>query len=63
MSKKVGQLEQTTAPTYTKAQFLASSRFTAAQRDILAAVLADDKTYTDDEARKAVESYLRKEVK
>lgn len=63
MSKKVRQLEQTTEPTYTKAQFLASSRFTAAQRDILAAVLVGDRTYTDGEARKALESYLRKEVK
>lgn len=57
MSKKEGQ------PTYTKEQFLASSRFNSAQRDILAAVLVDDKAYTGDEASKALESYLRKEVK
>lgn len=49
-------------PAYSKEQFLASKRFTAAQRDVLAAVLEDGKTYTDFQAKQALEAYLRKEL-
>ncbi|KZS45703.1 hypothetical protein AWU65_07140 [Paenibacillus glucanolyticus] len=48
---------------YEKAQFLVSSRYTPAQRDILAAVLEDGKSYTDNQAKQALETYLRKELK
>ncbi|MGE7718043.1 hypothetical protein [Priestia megaterium] len=48
---------------YSKGQFLASSRYTPAQRDILAAVLEDEKSYTDNQAKQALETYLRKELK
>ncbi|MDR9857811.1 hypothetical protein RJP21_29910 [Paenibacillus sp. VCA1] len=65
MSKKEDQAASTTKPTepaYTKAQFLSSSRYTPAQRDILAAVLEDEKTYTDAQAKQALEAYLKKEL-
>ncbi|MEC0310182.1 hypothetical protein P4H67_25845 [Paenibacillus lautus] len=48
---------------YSKAQFLASSRYTPAQRDILDAVLEDGKKYTDNQAKQALGTYLRKELK
>lgn len=65
MSKKEDQAASTTTqtePAYTKAQFLSSSRYTPAQRDILAAVLEDEKTYTDAQAKQALEAYLKKEL-
>ncbi|RXZ84705.1 hypothetical protein EBB07_01405 [Paenibacillaceae bacterium] len=48
---------------YGKAQFLASSRFTPAERDLMSALLKDNNHYTAAEAEQAVQSYLRKEVK
>lgn len=66
MSKKEDQVVSTissTEPEYTRAQFLSSGRYTPAQRDILAAVLEDGKTYTDVQAKQALETYLGKELK
>ncbi|WP_019535033.1 hypothetical protein [Paenibacillus ginsengihumi] len=66
MSKKAEQAVEKSAlkaePAYTKEQFLSSKRFTAIQRDVLAAVLEDGKTYTNFQAKQALEAYLRKEL-
>lgn len=59
----VPTITPTAESAYSKAQFLASSRYTPAQRDILAAVLEDGKSYTDNQAKQALETYLRKELK
>ncbi|BFH65069.1 hypothetical protein [Paenibacillus azoreducens] len=65
MVKKDEQMadQASMASAYTKVQFLSSSRYTPAQRDILAAILEDEKTYTDSQAKQALETYLRKEVR
>lgn len=49
-------------PAYTKTQFLAARKYTPAQRDIFAAVLEDGKTYTDAEADKALQAYMKRRV-
>lgn len=46
--------------TFTKAQFLASNQFTPGQKDILQALLAEDKTYTQDQVTEAIKSFLSK---
>lgn len=61
--KQLAELAHTLEPAYTKEQFTVSSRYTPAQRDILGAVLQEGKTYTDAQAKQALETYLRKEVK
>jgi len=48
---------------YSKEQFLASKQFDGHQKDVLAAVLEDGRTYSIAEAEKAMQAYLRKEVK
>ena len=56
------QKENTTAAAYSKAQLLASRRY-AAQRDLLAALLEEEETYTHDQVKRLVENYLKGEVK
>lgn len=56
------QKENTTATAYSKAQLLASRRY-AARRDLLAALLEEDKTYTHDQVNRLVNSYLKGEVR
>lgn len=48
---------------FTKDQFLASRQRPGRERDILAVVLDDNKTYTIADAEKAMQAYLRKDVK
>lgn len=48
---------------YTKQQFIQSKRFSDAQKDVLSAVLDDGKQYTLDDAKKALEQFLRRRVK
>ncbi|ASS76818.1 hypothetical protein CIG75_18975 [Tumebacillus algifaecis] len=50
-------------PRYTKEQFLSSKQFTAAQKDVLVAVLRDGETYTTEQAKRMVEVFLRTEVR
>lgn len=48
--------------TFTKAQFLQSRQRPGYEKDILAAVLEDGKSYTIVEAEKAIQNYLKKGV-
>ncbi|MEF3309515.1 hypothetical protein PV433_11480 [Paenibacillus sp. GYB004] len=48
---------------FTKQQFLASRQRPGVERDILAAVLEDDKSYTIAEADKLIEDFLNKEAR
>lgn len=48
---------------FTKAQFLQSRQRSGWERDILAAVLKDDHTYTIAEADKLIQNYLKEGVK
>ncbi|SFF23106.1 hypothetical protein SAMN04487969_11972 [Paenibacillus algorifonticola] len=50
-------------PAYSKEQYLTSKRFSPQERDILAAVLEANRSYTNEEAVAAIESYLRKDVR
>ena len=56
--------KQTTeaAAEYTKAQLLASKRY-ANRRDLINALLADDKTYTTDKVDALIEKYLKGKVR
>lgn len=51
------------APTYTKAQFLASKQFKPIQKDVLRALLKDGETYTFDQVQKLVDDYAKRTVK
>lgn len=57
------EAEKPKLASFTKEQFLASRQRSGRERDILAAVLVDGKTYTIAEAEKVMQAYLRKEVK
>jgi len=48
--------------TFTKAQFLQSRQRPGNEKDILAAVLEDGKSYTIAEADRAIQNYLKKGV-
>lgn len=50
------------APLFTKAQLLTSKKY-ANRRDLVGALLAEDKTYTADEADALIEKYLKGQVK
>lgn len=50
------------AAQYTKAQLLASKRY-ANRRDLISALLADDKTYTTDAVDALIEKYLKGKVR
>ena len=50
-------------PVYSKEQFLKSKQFTAQQKDLLAALLEDRKTYTTDQVNEMLNQFLKKEVK
>lgn len=56
------QKDHAAAAAYSKAQLMASQRY-AAQRDLLAALLEEDKTYTHDQVETLVNSYLKGEVR
>lgn len=48
---------------YTKQQLTQSKRFTDAQKDVLRAVLDEGKQYTLEDAKKALEQFLKRRVK
>lgn len=48
---------------YTKKQFLDSRQRAGSDKDILAIVLEDDKTYTKAEANRLVEDFKKRKVK
>lgn len=56
------QKDSVTAAAYSKAQLMNSQRY-AARRDLLAALLEEDKTYTHDQVETLVNSYLKGEVR
>ena len=56
------QKDSVTAAAYCKAQLMTSQRY-AAQRDLLAALLEENKTYTHDQVETLVNSYLKGEVR
>lgn len=51
-----------TKPHFTKAQILTSKKY-ANRKDLVGALLAEDKTYTADEADALIEKYLKGQVK
>lgn len=55
--------EEQAAPTFTKQQFLSSKQFTAHEKDVISALLQDDKTYSVDTAKKLIKDFLKKEAK
>lgn len=48
---------------FTKKQLIGSRQRKGSEKDILAAVLEDDKTYTIAEAQKAIDDFLKRKVK
>lgn len=56
------QKDSVTAAAYSKAQLMTSQRY-ADRRDLLAALLEEDKTYTHDQVETLVNSYLKGEVR
>ncbi|NBD24324.1 hypothetical protein [Paenibacillus glycinis] len=50
-------------PAYTKAQILKSNRFTAIQRHILHAALAEDGLYSLEEAAETINQIMKREVR
>jgi hypothetical protein len=58
--KETSQKEQ--IGKFTKKQLLGSRQRTGSEKDILAAILEDDKTYTIAEAQKEMEEFLKRKV-
>ena len=56
------QKDSVTAAAYSKAQLMTSQCY-AARRDLLAALLEENKTYTHDQVETLVNSYLKGEVR
>ena len=56
------QKDHAAAAAYNKAQLMTSQRY-AARRDLLAALLEENKTYTHDQVETLVNSYLKGEVR
>lgn len=48
--------------TFSKAQFLTSDQFTPIQKDVLHALLADDGTYTLEQARRRIDDFAKRTV-
>lgn len=63
MTDKADKSQAPIVSTFTKEQFLKSRQRPGHERDILAAVLEDGKSYTLADAEKALQGYLRKGVK
>jgi hypothetical protein len=61
MSKK-GQEMKKGAVTFPKRQFLKAANFTRVERDVLAAILEDDKQYTLDEVQKLLKDFKARRV-
>lgn len=63
MTDKADKNRVPAVPAFTKEQFLKSRQRPGHERDILAAVLEDGKTYTLADADKALQEYLKRSVK
>lgn len=63
MTDKADKSRAPAVPAFTKEQFLKSRQRPGHERDILAAVLEDGKTYTLADADKALQEYLKRSVK
>jgi|GEM_PF-1050431 len=63
IKKKADHQETPMERTFSKAQFLASKRFSGVEKDILQVVLADGAGYTEALARQAVQSFIQRGVK
>jgi hypothetical protein len=50
-------------PTYSKEQFLASNRFTGAQKDVLNALLVNGESYSNAKVIEMINEFLEMEVK
>jgi len=61
MSKKE-QEKKAGAVTFPKRQFLKAVNFTRVERDVLAAILEDDKQYTLDEVQKLLKDFKARRV-
>lgn len=61
MSKKE-QEKKSGVVTFPKRQFLKAANFTRVERDVLTAILEDDKQYTLDEVQKALEKFKARRV-
>lgn len=61
MSKK-DQEAKTGTVTFPKRQFLKAANFTRVERDVLAAILEDDKQYTLDEVHKLLKDFKARRV-
>lgn len=57
MSKK-----QVAAPAFTKHQLAQSQQFSNREKDVLSAILAEDTTYTVQQAKEQLTTFLKKEV-
>ncbi|MNW41164.1 hypothetical protein D3C74_182930 [compost metagenome] len=60
---KPSDQKATKIPIFTKSQFLQSRQRPGYEKDILAAVLENGKSYTIVKAEKAIQNYLKKGVK
>ncbi len=58
---KAVKKKEASAAAYSKAQMLSTKRL-AAHRDIVAALLENDKTYTLDEAERLIQAFLMREA-
>ena len=61
MSKKE-QEKKSGAAKFPKRQFLKAANFTRVERDVLAAILEDDKQYTLDEVQKLLKDFKARRV-
>ncbi|WP_079914708.1 hypothetical protein [Paenibacillus sp. 32352] len=52
--------DEAAVSTYTKQQFLDSSRYTAQQKDVLNALLQEDAAYTMEQVKKYMTEFSRK---
>ena len=51
-----------TAPTFNKQQLAQSNQFTNREKDVLIAILEEGKTYTVQQAKEQLTTFLKKEV-
>ncbi|WP_176502529.1 hypothetical protein [Paenibacillus lautus] len=51
-----------TAPTFNKHQLARSNQFTNREKDVLSAILEEGKTYTVQQAKEQLTTFLKKEV-
>lgn len=61
MAKKQETINEPAQPTYTKEQLIGASAFIG-RRDILQAVLEENKTYTIEQAGKLVDGFMNRKV-